>query len=69
MNIDRKRAWSSIKSAVRSYAKDPTVMTAEQVEQAWAEMRRIDNLEQWREWRARSNAKSTESAGERFRQR
>ena len=69
MNSRRKHAWSSIRSAVRSYAKDPTATNAEQVELAWAEMRRIDNLEQWRQWRARSGAKTVESGGENFRHR
>lgn len=69
MNSNRKHAWSSIKSAVRSYAKDPSAMNAEQVELAWAEMRRMDNLEQWREWRAKSSARNAESSAERFRQR
>lgn len=69
MNSRRKHAWSSIRSAVRSYAKDPTATNAEQVELAWAEMRRIDNLEQWRQWRARSGAKTAESSGENFRRR
>ncbi len=69
MNSRRKHAWSSIRSAVRSYAKDPTATNAEQVELAWAEMRRMDNLEQWRQWRARYGAKIAESSGENFRQR
>lgn len=63
MNTHRKRAWSSIKSAVRSYAMDPTATNAQQVELAWAEMRRIDNLEQWREWGTRFSAKNSESTG------
>lgn len=69
MNSRRKHAWSSIRSAVRSYAKDPTATNAEQVELAWAEMRRIDNLVQWRQWRARFGSKTAESSEENSRQR
>lgn len=68
MNSHRKHAWSNVKSAVRSYAKDPTAMNAEEVESAWAEIRRIDNLQQWREWHARFNAGNTEHSGMQSRQ-
>ena len=68
MNFHRKRAWSNVKSAVRSYAKNPTATNAEQVESAWAEIRRIDNLQQWRQWRTRFNAGNTEHSGMQSRQ-
>ena len=58
-DLDRKHAWLNAKAEVRSYAKDPTAQNAEQVEEAWDMIRRIDSLSHWREWReARLNARS-----------
>lgn len=51
-NIDRKYAWANVKSAVRSYAKDPTDQHARQVEAAWREVRRTDSASRWRDWQA-----------------
>jgi len=51
-DLNRKDAWSNIKTAIRSYAKDPTDQHAREVEDAWREMRRMDSLSDWREWRA-----------------
>lgn len=56
---NRKHTWSIVRSAVRSYAKDPTAQHAVQVEEAWSEIRRMDSLSHWREWReARLNARN-----------
>ena len=58
-DLNRKHAFSNVKSAVRSYAKDPTAKHAKQVEDAWREIRRMDGLSHWRERRAaRLNAHS-----------
>ena len=58
-DLDRKDAWRNIKSAIRSYAKDPTAQNALEVEEAWRDIRRMDNLLHWREWReARLNARN-----------
>jgi hypothetical protein len=51
-DADRKHVWSKVKSAVRFYAKDPTAQSAEQVEDAWREIRRMDSMSHWREWRS-----------------
>jgi hypothetical protein len=51
-DLNRKYAWHSIKSAIRYYAKDPTPQHAEKVEEAWKEIRRMETLSHWREWRA-----------------
>lgn len=51
-DLDRKYAWSNVKSAIRSYAKNPTGQHAMQVEEAWKEIRRTDSVSNWREWRA-----------------
>lgn len=56
---NRKHALSDAKSAVRSYAKDPTAQHAREVEQTWSEVRRMDSLLHWREWReARLNMRN-----------
>ena len=47
----RKYAWDTIRSATRSYAKHPTDHHAQKVEEAWKEMRRMESLSHWREWR------------------
>ncbi len=52
-DLDRKYAWRNVKSAVRSYAKDPTPQHAEQVENAWKAIRRMETVSHWREWPAR----------------
>ena len=49
---ERKHAWSKAKTAVRSYAKDPTTQNAKQVEDAWSRIRQMDSLSHWRERRA-----------------
>jgi hypothetical protein len=49
-DLNRKYAWHSIKSAIRSYAKDPTPQHAEKVEDAWKEMRRMEAASHWRDW-------------------
>ncbi|MDX1425383.1 MAG: hypothetical protein R3322_19705 [Kiloniellales bacterium] len=51
-DLNRKYAWSNIKSAIRSYAKDPTAQHAKQVEEAWKEIRKMETPSHWPEWRA-----------------
>jgi hypothetical protein len=51
-DLNRKYAWSNIKSAIRSYAKDPTAQHARKVEEAWMEIRRMETVSNWREWQA-----------------
>lgn len=53
-DLDRKFAWRNIKSAIRSYAKDPTARHAQEVEEAWREIRRMETLSHWRELPAKS---------------
>ncbi len=52
-DLDRKYAWYTIKSAIRSYAKDPTPQHAQKVEEAWKEIRRMETVSHWREWQAK----------------
>jgi hypothetical protein len=59
--IDRKYAWAVVKSAIRSYAKDPTDQHAQQVEAAWREIRRTESLSHWRDWQAVSHNASNSS--------
>lgn len=49
-DLNRKDAWNNIKSAVRCYAKDPTALNAQEVEEAWKEIRRMETVSHWREW-------------------
>ena len=57
---NRKYAWGQIKSAIRSYAKDPTDRNAQEVEAAWREIRRTESVSFWREWQAmRFDAKTS----------
>jgi hypothetical protein len=53
-DLNRKYAWYNIKSAIRSYAKDPTDQHAKQVEDAWKEIRRMETVSHWGEWREAS---------------
>jgi hypothetical protein len=51
-DLNRKYAWYNIKSAIRTYAKDPTDQHAKQVEDAWREIRQIETVSHWGEWQS-----------------
>jgi hypothetical protein len=51
-DLNRKYAWHVIKSAIRTYAKEPNDQHAQKVEEAWQEMRQIEEPSFWREWQA-----------------
>ncbi len=48
-DLNRKYAWRNVKSAIRSYAKDPTSQHAREVEEAWKEIRRMETVSHWRQ--------------------
>ena len=50
-DLDRRLAWSRVRAAVRSYAKDPTNQSAEQVEEAWSAIRQLDRMSHWQAWK------------------
>jgi len=48
----RKQAWKQARAAVRAYSKDPSDSNAAHVEVAWREIRRMEGVSFWREWKA-----------------
>lgn len=53
---DRKGAWHGAKSAIRSYAKDPTALNAQEVEEVWKEIRRMETVSPRRASPAKTSA-------------
>jgi uncharacterized iron-regulated protein len=43
-SADSREAWRRVKQAVRAYVREPDEATAREVQDAWAEVRRISEL-------------------------
>lgn len=52
-DAERKRAWSTAKTAVHAYAKDPSRDNADLVDAAWQTVRRVDSVSLWRQARTK----------------